>query len=308
MAKLTPGELNALDNMVRQSIDKSWRNADSSKTWGNDLLTQHYMDRLEEKFTWIEDWAVFKKRNRHEEIEVSELKASTMDVKIQHWAQGLRVSVYDAELRPDSQLLQRAGQLGVEAALLPTRMLVDFIRDGESTKTWDGVNYFANTHPRGGTTYDNLLSGDLSKDTLVTALVTMRRFPDDLGEPMNIMGNTLVIPPELEYEAKELVHNTLSSEQYYNKENVLNGVIKNIYTDARFTVSEDDDWYLFATSEPVKPFLHLRLKGFSPVKITSKIDAKDENVLFTKQYEWYAEVDEAVTPTFPFLGLKVVGV
>ena len=77
-----------------------------------------------------------------------------------------------------------------------------------ATAGFDAVGLVSNSHPyspSNATVQDNYLGLALSYDNLVTARQTMRAFTDDKGELVPINPQLLLVPPELENTANEIV-------------------------------------------------------------------------------------------------------
>lgn len=111
-----------------------------------------------------------------------------------------------------------------------------------STTTDDGVSLFNNQHPLlGGVAATNILPGasnvisaagtypnrpsvdaDLSFTALQLMITQFERMPDARGLPVSVRAKTLVIPPELQFIAKELLG---SSGQPYTADNQINSLL-----------------------------------------------------------------------------------
>lgn len=112
----------------------------------------------------------------------------------------------------------KISQLGEEAARHPGQLIFELFRDGASGLAFDNVAFFANTRVLGDSAnIDNLAAG--SGITVANILAdlstnrgTMRRFQDDKGRPMNLVGNAVMVPPELE----GVMYQALQSEQSAN--------------------------------------------------------------------------------------------
>lgn len=100
----------------------------------------------------------------------------------------------------------------------------NIFNNGFSATGPDGVAMFATTHPQlGGGTWSNTPSVgvDLSHDTLEQALITLSDTEDDEGKLVNFMPEILLVPPELEFTAKEIVKSVLRSDTANNTANIL---------------------------------------------------------------------------------------
>ena len=119
-----------------------------------------------------------------------------------------------------------------------------------SEQSPDGVSIFNSTHPlKSGTTARNILAtaADLSWTSLQQALVDWQRETKfEAGQNMMPVENlTLVVPPELEFLAAQIVNSTLQPQVTDNSINSIKTlrdieVVKNVY------LTDTDAWFLLA--------------------------------------------------------------
>lgn len=129
--------------------------------------------------------------------------------------------------------------------------------EGVTTSCYDSKAFFATDHSEGQSgTQSNRGSSSLSATALQSAITAMKKFKNDQGKPAHIRPNLLVVPTDLEWEAKELLNST-----YYPEEgavttkmatNVLKGSLKLVTSEY---LTDTDNWYLFDTSKVVKPLI-----------------------------------------------------
>lgn len=109
-----------------------------------------------------------------------------------------------------------------------------------------GEALFADSHttPRGdvstSTGFDNKYNQALSKTALKTVRINARKFKDDAGRVRGINLDTLIIPPDLEYTAEELVQSTLDPESAENAVNVNKGHFNIVVVDR---LDDTNDWF-----------------------------------------------------------------
>lgn len=99
-------------------------------------------------------------------------------------------------------IMPRVTQLSAEAARHPGQKIFQNVLNNDVA--FDGSAYFANTRTIGeSANIDNILTGtgitvaQIQTD-LGAAVAQMRVYQDDQGRPMNLRGNMIMIPPELE--------------------------------------------------------------------------------------------------------------
>ncbi len=125
-----------------------------------------------------------------------------------------------------SKDLARAGRYKVE------QDAASLFNNGFVANGYDGKPLFADDHPLlGGGTGSNIVSGALSDTTLKTAATLMRSQVDEAGKLIQLQPDTLIVPPELEWLAYELVRSEYKPGTDLNDINVMKGRYKVIVWD-----------------------------------------------------------------------------
>lgn len=129
--------------------------------------------------------------------------------------------------------------------------------DGKTVTCYDGGAFFATNHSEGSSgTLSNKGTTALGVSSLETAITAMRKFKDDQGKPSHIQPKLLVIPPDLEWTARELLNSTYYPEEGTTTaklaQNVLKGTLGLLVTPY---LTDTNNWYMFDTSRIVKPML-----------------------------------------------------
>ena len=107
---------------------------------------------------------------------------------------------------------------------------------------YDGKPLFAHDHPLlGGGTASNLIEGELSDENLKAATTLMRKTPDEAGKLVQFKPDTLVVPPELEWLAMELVKSAQKPGTNHNDINSLMGRFKIVVWDF---LTDDKSWFI----------------------------------------------------------------
>lgn len=159
----------------------------------------------------------------------------------------------------------RITSLAQSAAVFPMELIAELIRDGDTNLAYDGSAYFANRAIN-----DNLLAGsgitlaNLKAD-LATGRTTMQRFVSDTGNLLKIKPNVIVCPPELEVLFMELVNSTAPQDATnYNSAgtNPWRTWITAVISIPELT--DTNDWYMFNTTMPLKPFFYQNRKSATP--------------------------------------------
>lgn len=150
-----------------------------------------------------------------------------------------------------------------DLALAPRRhirkLLFELLKNGFSSYCYDGQYFFDDDHSEGASgSQSNLGTSALSMSTLQAAIAAMMNFKSDRGEFLEIIPDTLVVPPALVFTAKEIVKATTvvirgttdTTAPNYNALADYNiKVIPNPY------LTDTDDWFLLATNYSMKPLV-----------------------------------------------------
>lgn len=145
--------------------------------------------------------------------------------------------------------LARAGRYKVEmdAAKL--------FADGFTVNGYDGKPLFSATHPllKGGTC-SNLVTGELNVDNLKKAIVTLRSgVKDEAGKKVLFKATTLVVPPALEFKAREILNSVLKADTELNNVNSLKGMLDIVVLDF---LTSDTAWFVMDKSRHELNFFH----------------------------------------------------
>lgn len=131
-----------------------------------------------------------------------------------------------------------------------------------TTKTaGDGNAIFYNTHTKlGGGTWSNLAStaADLSATSLKNAIIAMETTTDDRGKQQVLKPTTLLVAPQNEWVAKELLNSTHDPESANNAVNTLQSRNLKLVVDPYLT--DDDTWFLIAEKNPIITFMRRMVK------------------------------------------------
>lgn len=311
MATYTPSQILALDQAIIAAIQTGWQ--DLGNSWAEQFGFLQDITVSNETFTypWIQDFSQIQEKNSYYDVLGTRIPQSNyLTASIKHY--GDRVSLPSLEVNLEQSLdwISKAADIGRQMRQLPTKLTRDFIGGATANFTlYDGAYYYANSHSRGGTTYDNLLSGDLSATTLTASKVAMSRFPDDTSMEMGVMPNCILIAPDNEYTARQLIRSTTVTSASGDL-NPLQGIVENIIVESRANSTlfsaDYDDVYFFATQYQQKPFFRFNLSGYSDISITNNLD-KISDPDWNKMYIWQVEQSLRIYPTYPFLSVKLVG-
>jgi phage major head subunit gpT-like protein len=181
----------------------------------------------------------------------------------------------------------------------PEKLISDAIINGDSLTAYDGVAFFSNVS--GARKIDNILAGtgitlSTMEADLAKAVAAMAKFTDDKGEVLGIRGDTIVCPIAMEPNFRRLVQSIAdpTATGGTNTFNPYNGRFT-VIGDPRLDADDANDWYLFATNEPVKPFIFQNRQNAETL-----MDRKPG----TKQWIFSANYRGAVGYGLPHLAVK----
>lgn len=163
----------------------------------------------------------------------------------------------DKDTLADDQLDRirpRIQELALSARKHMARTVLELIKDGASKTCWDGQYYFDTDHVwRNSGVQSNKLTGtgvtvDKLKDDFTSVRTNFLRLKDDEGEPMGLVPDLIVCPPELEIGFRELLNASIISSTGNVMVNIADLLVNPYLTDT-------NDWYAFNTKMPSKPFI-----------------------------------------------------
>lgn len=134
---------------------------------------------------------------------------------------------------------------------------------------YDGKAFFAADHTIGSGTFSNLFDLELTQENLLKLRQEMRGIVNEYGKPLRLVPNLLIIPPELEAKALEILN-----AQYIGGGNTnITYKICEYYVCDR--LSESKAWYLMDTRKTLKPII---LQINKSVEFVALDNPTDENV------------------------------
>jgi phage major head subunit gpT-like protein len=164
-----------------------------------------------------------------------------------------RVMVDDDRFGIISKLASELGRSAKETVELDVAQ--DFI-NGFTTNGPDGVPLFSASHPlvKSGGVQNNMLAtaADLDIPALELALTDFRRMKDPSGKKIRVKPVTLIVPPELEFAAAEILAGTMRSDTANNTVNAFKhrqgfGSFEQMFVWDYLT--DPDAWFISAAKE-----------------------------------------------------------
>jgi phage major head subunit gpT-like protein len=176
---------------------------------------------------------------------------------------------------------------------------------------FDGVPFFSDSHPEapgesGSGTYDNdfALALDAAGANYNTVRSAMMAFNGDDGKPLKIRPSLLVVPPQLEQTARQLLNASVVIDGGGN------AGVSNVWQNSADLLvvpefaNQPTVWYLFDTTRAIKPFVWQERK--SP-EFVSRQSATDPSVFDTKKFLFGVDSRDNVGFSLPFLAARSTG-
>lgn len=176
-------------------------------------------------------------------------------------------------------------QTGQSARGLPDELVGAVILNGPTTLTWDGQFFFDAGHPvnmdePASPVQSNIFPGTaLNAQNYSTVRATMMSYVGESGRPMKVLPNLLIVPPQLERTAKEIVLAQNIPGAAIVGDNVMKGTADVLVIPE--LAAQPTVWYLADTSKPVKPFVWQERLA---VEFTAKFSPTDDNVFFLDEF------------------------
>jgi phage major head subunit gpT-like protein len=179
-------------------------------------------------------------------------------VSYQHkeWCKGIKI---ERRLVDDDQynvINKRPQALALVTRRTREKHSANIFNNAFNTTTFAGGDGFAlaysgHTHVGSTLAQSNISTSALSKTALAAARLQMRGFMDETDNLINAMGDTLLVPPELEQTAWEIVNSQTEAYTADNTANFWKGRYKVIVWDY---LSDTNNWFLL-DSKYTKLFL-----------------------------------------------------
>jgi phage major head subunit gpT-like protein len=200
------------------------------------------------------------------------------------WENSIEVQRTAIEDDQYGQIKIRVQQLAEKFAMHMNKTVFNLLRDGATGLCYDGQYFFDTDHSdEGSASQDNHDTTALSAASLKAAIAAMKGWVDPQGEYLGINPDTLVVGPDLEWTARELLESavvvTTTSSPY---KNVLQGQLKLIVTPHCQKVGSTDNWFVLDTSGVVKPII---LQMRTPVEFQA-LEADSANGFYRDTYAY----------------------
>lgn len=142
---------------------------------------------------------------------------------------------------------------------------------------YDSKAFFATDHDVGGLPFSNLGNKKLTRESLLAYRAEMRGITTDTGKPLRIKPTLLVVPPELEQTAIDILNKDLLAN---GESNTTKGLMEYLVAD---WLTDANAWYLLDVSRPLKPII---LQKNKEIKFVAMDKEDDENVFMRDKFRY----------------------
>lgn len=235
-------------------------------------------ERDTEQYAWL--GALPGMREFRDERQPGDPKPYSYAIQNKTWESTLSVDRAALEDDQYGQIALRIRQMARVAKSHLDSIVFGLLGTGFNAEGYDGVPFFG-THTQ-GTAQSNKGTDALTAASLQAALTAMMRFQDDQGRPMGTRPNVLVVPPELYWEATELLTSSqypdpLTTASQYLAVNPLHGMLTLLTTPY---LSSPSNWFLLDTSQVVRAIVLQMRKEFE----FASLEGNSENGFLRDQF------------------------
>jgi phage major head subunit gpT-like protein len=173
--------------------------------------------------------------------------------------------------------------LGAQVKLWKDPILKTALQAGTTALGFDGVPMFSASHPLNpaGVQSNNFTTTALSATNFGVVRAAMMAYTGEDGEPLGIMPDTLVVPPQLADLANTIVTAEFGAS---GASNVQKGQARVLVIP--HLANQATTWYLADTSGALKGLVFQTRRE---PKLVSKTDVTEDNVFWLKQFVWGAD-------------------
>ncbi|MDO8588964.1 MAG: Mu-like prophage major head subunit gpT family protein [Armatimonadota bacterium] len=189
------------------------------------------------------------------------LLEQSYSIKNRTWEASIAVERAALEDERYGQIKVRIQGLGREARRHQDELVFSLLKNGFGSACYDGQYFFDTDHSEGESgTQSNKGTSALSATSLQSAISAMVKFKDDRGKPLGVIPDVLVVPPDLQWTAMELLNSAYYPDLVSQTggtggtqklaTNVLKGRLDLVVSPY---LTDGNDWFLLCTTGPVKP-------------------------------------------------------
>ncbi|MHB9035100.1 MAG: Mu-like prophage major head subunit gpT family protein [Armatimonadota bacterium] len=233
----------------------------------------------EEAYPWL--GAVPNMREFKDERMPLGLLEHSYSIKNKTWESSIAVEREAIEDDKYGQIRLRVQSLAREAKRHIDELIFSLLKNGFAATCYDGQYFFDTDHAEGDSgTQSNKGTAALDASALQAAITSMMKYKDDRGNLLGITPDLLVVPPDLQWVAMELLESTYwpgSQANHKMAANVLKGKLDLLVSPY---LTDTGDWFVLSTKGVVKPVI---LQSRMPVEFAA-LEADSESGFMRDQY------------------------
>jgi phage major head subunit gpT-like protein len=231
---------------------------DASRSDYERIVTVVSSEQDAETYAWL--GSVPKMREFKDERMPAGLLEHEYTIRNRTWEASIAVDRAAVEDDLYGQIKLRVQGLAHEAHRHLDEIVFSLLSDGFTTICHDGQFFFDTDHSEGESgTQSNKGTSALGTGSLEQAITAMMRFKDDNGKPLGIVPDTLVVPPDLQWTALELLNSNYYPELIASASgsqklsaNPLKGRLDLVVSPY---LADTNNWFLLATKWVVRPII-----------------------------------------------------
>lgn len=180
------------------------------------------------------------------------------------------------------QIKLRVMSLAREAKRHMDELVFTLLHNGFTNTCYDGHCFFDTDHAEGESgAQSNKGTSALSATALQAAITAMMKFKDDRGKLLGVVPDLLVVPPDLQWTAMELLESTYWPGEGAVTANMASNVLKGkLGLLVSPYLSDTNDWFVLSTKGVVKPII---LQSRTPIEFAA-LEAESESGFMRDEY------------------------
>ncbi len=304
---ITPATMSAFFTGLDANFSTSYQ---TTASWASQLATTLPSDSEIEQYGWVGRIPTLREwlgpRVAHS------MAAETLIVPNKLFELTLEVDRIKLEDDKYGIFANDAQQLGWQSKKWPDQTITSAIRG--NINCTDGRPFFDASHPVD--LYD-ATKGTFTNAYTTTALTAgnyasvreamMIRVAQD-GQPLGVIPNLLVVPPQLEYVARQILHADFIAPNAIGAQTQVGAVTNTLKGSADLLVipelaADATTWYLLCTTMPIKPVVWQLRKA---PEFVARTNPQDPKVFDERKFVYGVEARGAAVLTFPFLASRAV--
>ena len=214
----------------------------------NKVAMESKSDTETEDYSWIAEVPGMKEWVDERTLEA--LKQFSFSIKNKDWESTISVDRNTMEDNKLGQIKPRIQDMAMAAKMHPDELVFALLAAGFATNCYDGQYFFDVDHPLENGVQSNKITDALDATGLQNALTVGRRLKGYTGRPLNIVFDTLAVPPELEIPGRKLL---FADRNDAGATNIMKGIMDNLLVSPH--LADTNNWFILCTKRPLKPVI-----------------------------------------------------